>query len=81
MKTKSTSALDEIILTGMYYCPYGKDTRGCFFGWLQKKSTQEKTEWYKGLTVRDKQDLIYCHLKCSLKANTNYQKVKYYQNN
>jgi hypothetical protein len=79
--TKSSFIFDEVILQGMYFCPFGKDKYSCFFQWLQKKSTSDKTAWYQSLTARDKQDLMYCHLKCSCKSNSNLAKVKYYQNN
>jgi hypothetical protein len=79
--TKSSFIYDEVILQGMFYCPYGKETHSCFFQWLQKKTTAEKTDWYNSLTLRDKQDLMYCHMKCTNKPATNYKKLVYYQNN
>ena len=82
MKTTKTSYLyDEVIMQGMFYCPFGKENYSCFFQWLQKKSTADKVAWYNSLTIRDKQDLMYCHLKCTCKSMVNPKKVKYFQNN
>jgi hypothetical protein len=79
--TKSSFVYDEVIMQGMFYCPFGKENYSCFFQWLQKKSTKEKIAWYNSLTYRDKQDLIYCHLKCSCKSSIKLDKIKYFQNN
>jgi hypothetical protein len=82
MKTTKTNFIyDEIIMQGMFFCPYGKETQSCFFQWLQKKTSAEKVNWYNSLTLRDKQDLMYCHAKCNAKASVNFHKLKYYQNN
>lgn len=79
--TKVSNSYDEVIMHGMYFCPFGKENYNCFFQWLQKKSTAEKTVWFNSLTARDKQDLLYCHLKCTCKSMMEPKKVKYYQNN
>lgn len=79
--TKTSFAYDEIIQQGMFYCPYGKENYSCFFQWLQKKTTTEKRVWFNSLTVRDKQDLMYCHLKCTCKDMSNPKQVKYFQLN
>ena len=79
--TKCATGIDEVIIQGMFFCPYGKDSRNCFFGWLHKKTTSEKVAWFKSLSVRDKQDLMYCHMKCPAKASSDYQKLKIYQTN
>jgi hypothetical protein len=79
--TKSSVIYDELILQGMFYCPFGKENCSCFFQWLQKKPTPEKIVWYNSLTYRDKQDLIYCHLKCSSKPSVKLGKIKYFQHN
>ena len=79
--TKTVYIYDEIILQGMYFCPFGKENYNCFFQWLQKKTTADKTAWYNSLTLRDKQDLMYCHLKCTCKSMVDTEKTKFYQNN
>jgi hypothetical protein len=79
--TKTTFALDDVIIQGMFYCPFGKEQYNCFFAWLQKKKTNDKIKWFGSLTQRDKQDLLYCHLKCTCKNKMKINKVKYYQNN
>jgi hypothetical protein len=79
--TKSSFIHDEIILQGMFYCPYGKEKPTCFFQWLQKKPTAEKIAWFNSLSLRDKQDLMYCHLKCTNKSNSRPEKIKFYQKN
>lgn len=79
--TKNTYAHDDIIIQGMFYCPFGKENYSCFFQWLQKKTTSEKIDWYNSLNARDKQDLLYCHLKCTCKSMINLKKTKYFQNN
>ena len=78
---KSKFIYDEIIIMGMFYCPYGKDNYNCFFQWLQKKTTEEKVAWYKSLNNRDKQDLMFCHLKCNCKNLGNPSDIKTYQHN
>lgn len=79
--TKSSTIYDEVILSGMFYCPYGKEKSSCFFQWLQRKSTADKFAWFNSLSLRDKQDLLYCHLKCSCKSGANLEKIKFFQNN
>jgi len=55
---------EEIIQQGMFYCPYGRQHYRCFFLWLQKRTTQEKREWYSKLTANDKRELLQCHRDC-----------------
>jgi len=79
--TKNSFMYDEFILQGMFYCPFGKANNSCFFHWLQKKPTTDKMAWYNSLSLRDKQDLMYCHFKCSGKQTSGLDKIKYFQNN
>lgn len=79
--SKHSVIYDEIILQGMFYCPFGKEKYSCIFHWLQKKTTADKTAWYRSLTYRDKQDLMYCHFRCLYKKIANLVKIKYYQYN
>lgn len=79
--TKSLIVCDEIILQGMFFCPYGKESASCFFQWLQKKTTKEKVEWFNSLTLRDKQDLMYSHSKCNCNQMGDPMKLKFFQKN
>lgn len=80
-KVDQAFALDDVIIQGLFYCPYGKENYSCFFKWLQKKDTADKISWFHSLNNRDKQDLMYCHLKCTCKNVMDVKKVKLFQNN
>ena len=77
----SSIYFDEVILNAMFYCSHGKSGCQCFFQWVQKKSTPDKASWFKSLTVKDKRELVLCHLKCQMHAENDYLKINSWQSN
>ncbi|MGC8824912.1 MAG: hypothetical protein ACP5PZ_10040 [Bacteroidales bacterium] len=78
---KVSAGEEEIIQQGMFYCPYGREHYQCFFLWLQKRTLQEKMEWYKKLTPTDKCELIQCHRGCKEGKPMNPNRIKWTQHN
>lgn len=82
MKQLKASVEDEeIIQQGMFYCPYGRENYRCFFLWLQKRTLQEKMEWYNKLTPKDKRELLQCHRGCKDGRPMPLDRIRWIQHN